>query len=83
MIADALDICRQCVRVYMARIRRAFDRACLSGSLAWRGKDTLWTRRIEGGYVHGIRANVEISDAPELAYGDSLMIRCESNEIVR
>jgi hypothetical protein len=72
MVADALGVCRQSVKEYMLRLRRALDRACVNGSLAWQGRDILWTRRIEGGFIHGIRANVEISDAPEFGYSDSL-----------
>jgi hypothetical protein len=70
MVADALGVCRQSVKEYLLRLRRALDRACVNGSLAWQGKDILWTRRIEGGFIHGIRANVEISDAPDLNYSD-------------
>ena len=72
MIADALEICRQSVKEYLMRIRRALDEACMSAGLTWTGRDILWTRRVQGGFIHGLQANVEIRDDPEFGYRDIL-----------
>jgi hypothetical protein len=65
MIADALGVCRQSVKEYLLRLRRAFNRACEGSSIGARGEQIFWTRKISGGYVHGTTANVEIEDVDE------------------
>jgi hypothetical protein len=68
MIADALGVCRQSVKEYLLRLRRAFNRACEGISIAARGEQVFWTRKISGGYVHGTSANVEIEDVDEFSH---------------
>jgi DNA-binding response OmpR family regulator len=68
MIADALGVCRQSVKEYLLRLRRAFNRACEGTSIGARGEQVFWTRKISGGYVHGTTANVEIEDVEEFSH---------------
>lgn len=65
MIADALGVCRQSVKEYLLRLRRAFDQIRQRLRTSMRGCDVLWTRRAPGGYVYGFRANREIEDLEE------------------
>jgi DNA-binding NarL/FixJ family response regulator len=62
MIADTLGICTVSVKEYMFRLRRAFDAALAGQNLGFRGDNVIWTKKRAGGYVHGIKANVEIED---------------------
>jgi hypothetical protein len=68
MIADALGVCRQSVKEYLLRLRRAFNRAREGTSIGARGEQVFWTRKISGGYVHGTSANVEIEDVDEFSH---------------
>jgi DNA-binding NarL/FixJ family response regulator len=62
MIADALGVCRQTVKEYMFRLRSAFNAVFRDLNLGLAGENVFWTRKIDGGYVHGIRANIELQD---------------------
>jgi DNA-binding NarL/FixJ family response regulator len=68
MIADELGICRQSVKEYLLRLRRAFNQACEVASIGATGERVFWTRKISGGYVHGISANVVIEDIDEFSH---------------
>ncbi|GEM_PF-3715170 len=65
MLADALGVCRQSVKEYLLRLRRAFNRARAGTCVGASGEQVFWTRKVSGGYVHGISANVEIEDSDE------------------
>ncbi len=62
MIADAMGICRQSVKQYLRLLRRAYDDACKGEPVGLTGAEVFWTKRIAGGYVHGVNARFEITD---------------------
>jgi DNA-binding NarL/FixJ family response regulator len=62
MIADALGVCRQTVKEYMFRLRSAFNAVLGDLDIGLTGENVFWTRRIDGGYVHGLAANVQFRD---------------------
>ncbi len=70
MIADSLGICRQSVKEYMFRLRRAFDETRKQSGIHQCGNETFWTRRIAGGFIHGVNANIKIEDSAPYGVGD-------------
>jgi len=65
MLADALGVCKQSVKEYILRLRYALDHACHQLGIGLSGQQIVWTRKLPGGFVHGLTANVEIEDVPE------------------
>ena len=57
-LADAADISIGYVRIYLARLRRAYDEARLKVGVQYPGKDVFWTGRVNGEYGHQLKANV-------------------------
>lgn len=49
------------VRIYLARLRQAYDEARPKVGVPYPGKDVFWTGRVNGEYGHQIRANVYFS----------------------
>ncbi len=62
MIADSLGVCIQSTKTYLARLRGKVHGACVKLGIGLTGGDIVWTRRTDGGYIHGLRCNVEIQD---------------------
>jgi hypothetical protein len=67
MIADELGICRQSVKEYFLRLRRALEEASQDAGLGLTGSAVFWTRKLSGGYVYGLTANAIIEDLPAYA----------------
>jgi len=61
-LADALGICRQSVKEYLLRLRKAFDMVRTQLGISTPGRNAFWTERRPGGYVHGVRANIRFDD---------------------
>ncbi len=64
MIADALDISRQSVKQYLRLLRGAYNEA-KGVQTGPSGAEVFWTKKIGGGYVHGVKARFEIIDENE------------------
>jgi hypothetical protein len=81
-LADVLEISPQSVKEYLKRLRQAFNRIRANLGTPLRGKHLFWTKRMAGGHVHGLKANIEIEDLeafffPEEDTDDGTpMLRC-------
>jgi DNA-binding response OmpR family regulator len=65
MIADAMSVSGKSVKEYFMRLRRAFDESRQAVGVFVTGEQVFWTQRISGGYVHGVKANIEIEDTDD------------------
>lgn len=71
-LADVLGISPQSVKEYLLRLRDAFDRIREKLGISLYGKDVFWTRRMPGGHVHGLKANVNIEDSEDLYFSEEV-----------
>jgi hypothetical protein len=67
-LANALGISLPSVKEYLKRLRHAYDLLYLELGSSLRGKDVFWTKRMPGGFLHGLRANAEIEDLDEFYF---------------
>ena len=65
MLASVLDISPQSLKEYLLRLRLAFNRIRPKLGILLRGEDVFRTKRLPGGFVHGLKANAEIEDSDE------------------
>ncbi len=68
MLANVLGISLTSLKEYLKRLRRAYDLIRVKLGNPLRGKDVFWTKRMPGGFVHGLKANVEIEDSDEFFF---------------